>query len=697
MLSLVRLSKHALALASVLALTTLCFTGRTATASVPPAQLDCKRLDCQAVLPKATSFETVPNMPYQVGKNADGTVVGWVVLSTDVVKIKAYSGKPLVTLVGLDPAGKITGAKVVHHSEPILLVGIPESKLHEFTAFYVDIPALTKVNVGHSDDPNEVTVDSISGATVTVLAQNQTILDSARVLGIATEALDVSKTRSGSFVVEETPWTFAEMNKRGVFGRLTVSEKDMGLPESQGNFVDIWFTLADAPQIGKSILGANTYDWLMKSLKPGEHIYVAFSNGSSTFKGSGFVRGGLFDRIRVEQGIHTLMFRDTDYTNLSGFATEDAPEFKEGAAFIARGGKLDPGASFDTIFLGSSYSGNGGFDRDFSTFREAHQLPSSVYKVEGGSNAMWVQAWRSSAVEISALVAFLLSMLVLFARHKSLTAKMARLKQIHLVFMTISVFGLGFWLRAQPSVTQVFTFAHSVVFEWDFFFFLNEPMLFISWTYIAIVIVLWGRGVFCGWVCPFGSLSELIYKTARFLKIPEISLPEKWHNRVRYGRYFLLIALVATFFYSSELGEQLAEVEPFKTTFFVLPWTRQGLFLGWWLVLLFGSLFTYRPFCVYLCPLGAALAVPSVLRRKGPQRRSFCESCTICTKGCEPRAIRDNGRIDATQCLSCMECEANYNDNTVCPPLVGLVKLEKGVANPAKKAKLLKQVEDVLW
>ena len=100
------------------------------------------------------------------------------------------------------------------------------------------------------------------------------------------------------------------------------------------------------------------------------------------------------------------------------------------------------------------------------------------------------------------------------------------------------------------------------------------------------------------------------------------------------------------------------------------PWLREAGYLAWWVLLLVASLFTFRPFCRYICPLGAALAIPGSVRFSGPRRREFCSQCKICTRTCEPRAIRPNGTIDPRECLSCMECEANYRDVQVCPPLV---------------------------
>ena len=169
------------------------------------------------------------------------------------------------------------------------------------------------------------------------------------------------------------------------------------------------------------------------------------------------------------------------------------------------------------------------------------------------------------------------------------------------------------------------------------------------------------------------------------------------HNKLRWLRYVILVGLVVVFVISPQLGEMLAEIEPFKSTFFVLPWTRHVLLFGWWILLLVYALFTYRPFCRYLCPLGAALAIPGSLRFSGPRRRNFCADCKICTRTCEPRAIRPNGTIDPRECLSCMECEANYRNETVCPPLVGLLRLkEKDLLSPVDSRRKRKLEEESL-
>jgi len=672
-----RLPRYVAILAAAVAGCVLsCSTQSRAAASAPTA-LDCERLPCAQVLPQATRFEPAPNADYWIGRDADGNLAGWVALSTDFVKIKAYSGKPLVTLVGLDPQATITGALVIHHSEPILLIGIPESELHDFVASYAGKRATQRIVVGRTKQPDAISIDAISGATVTVLAQNHTILEVARSVGVQVGVIRMADISPGHFVSEPNPWTFEQMVDRGALGRLTVSEADMGVSDSSEPFVDLYFGIANAPHIGGALIRPGDYKYYMSRLEEGEHLFVILGRGSSSFKGSAFVRGGVFDRVRLEQGLREITFRDSDYYNLPDTPAEGAPEFQEGAVFVARGGLLDPGTPYDLIFLGSRYDKRGAFSRDFREFGASHQLPERVYQVEGGRDLpIWKQAWVNRQVDAIILVCFLLVVIGIFLARRYTTGDPQRLARLHISAMVFSFVVIGLYMGSQPSVTQVLTLVESTIGEWRWELFLSEPLLFIFWIFITITTLIWGRGVFCGWVCPYGLMTELIFKVSTRLGIQSYELPDRWHFKLRYLRYAIVIVLVPIFLWDSVLGEKLAEVEPFKSTFLVPAWERSGLFFGYWLLLLGLSVFMYRPFCRYLCPLGGGLAILSSFRFSGPRRRRFCTSCKICTRGCEPRAIQEDGSIDPRECLSCMECESNFRNEKICPPLIGIQVLE---------------------
>jgi NosR/NirI family nitrous oxide reductase transcriptional regulator len=86
-------------------------------------------------------------------------------------------------------------------------------------------------------------------------------------------------------------------------------------------------------------------------------------------------------------------------------------------------------------------------------------------------------------------------------------------------------------------------------------------------------------------------------------------------------------------------------------------------------VLMLWSLLQERPFCKYLCPLGAGLAIPTTFLRFGLKRKAECDSCKACAVGCASHAINPKGEIDARECLLCLDCMVMYYEPHACPPL----------------------------
>ena len=92
---------------------------------------------------------------------------------------------------------------------------------------------------------------------------------------------------------------------------------------------------------------------------------------------------------------------------------------------------------------------------------------------------------------------------------------------------------------------NVLTFAEALRtgFHWNMF--LLEPLMFILWSYVAVALLFWGRGVFCGWLCPFGALQELSSKLARRLKVPQLRVPFAVHERMWPIKYIVFLGLFA--------------------------------------------------------------------------------------------------------------------------------------------------------
>src|SRR5690554_8025774 len=90
------------------------------------------------------------------------------------------------------------------------------------------------------------------------------------------------------------------------------------------------------PTIGRNILGDRQFNSIMADIKEGDHALMVVANGDYSFKGSGYVRGGIFDRVQLRQFGDIISFRDLDYYRLSDVYADGMPHFTEMAIFIVR-------------------------------------------------------------------------------------------------------------------------------------------------------------------------------------------------------------------------------------------------------------------------------------------------------------------------------------------------------------------------
>lgn len=644
----------------------------------------CGYAPCTEVLPGAVRFSERKGQPSYVEAygSADGadTPIGYVFLSTDVVDIPAYSGKPIVTLIGMDAAGVITGVKILKHSEPILLLGIPEAELTKFVLQFIGKHAWDKVEVGKTRaSGGYIGIDAISGATVTVIAENQVVMRSAYNVARQVGIVKAEPLRQAVFTPDHAVRSWSELRSEGSVRKLTVSATDVGETDTREPLIEMYFGYLNAPAIGQSVLGKTGWEQLMARLGPHEHAIFVIASGRTSFKGSGFVRGGIFDRVQVAQDIETFTFRDLDYRNLYGVQAAGAPPYGESAIFIVRGANFSAAYPWRLVFLANKLDTKSG-QRSFASFDSDYWLPASY--LEGGrpklvrAEPVWLRVWKSRALEIALFVMLLVGVAVVYALRERLTRMATRRNKwpvdvFKYTAWVASVGFVGFYLMAQPSITQVLTWFHSLVYRWTWELFLSDPFILLFWIFIFVTVFLWGRGLFCGWLCPFGSLTELLHKAAGALGLKrfQFTLNRTWHDRLKWVKYAVFLGLLGVSFFSMTLAERLAEVEPFKTMFLVgilnraWPYT---LFAGSLLAL---SLFTERPFCKYLCPLGASLAIPSTFRWFGLRRKQECNTCTACAVGCGSLAIDHLGRIDQRECMQCLDCMVLYTDEHACPPL----------------------------
>lgn len=671
--------------------------------AMPPAQArdyEVERQRIEQVFPAADSVSE-PEGQYQVRTLRQGDeVLGYAFQSIHVTDIPAYSGKPINMLVLLDPQGVIRDAYMLEHHEPIVLIGIPEQKIHAFNANYSGVKASQRVVVGRSNDPDAVTVDAVTGATVTVMVINEIIMRAAHAVAVdlglieAGASMRPRPSRVRDEVFHEAGWS--ELTGNGAIRRLhlTRGQVDDAFKgtEAEGidvatadrreeTFIDLHVAPLNPPTIGRNLLGERQYDELMAGLEPGEQAFAVLGNGEYSFKGSGYVRGGIFDRVQLRQFGDVISFRDLDFIRLSDVHAEGMPEFFEMAIFIARQQHaFDPGSPWTLELLVRRQTGP--VSGIFTSFELPYQIPEDYIErpqptaaelaaIEEANRPVWVNIWYQKSFQIGVLLVALGLLTVILFLQDSFARRPRFLHWLRRGYLLFTVLFIGWYALGQLSVVNVLTFVHAVFqdFRWELF--LTDPIIFVLWVFTAASILLWGRGVFCGWLCPFGALQELINELARKIRIPQYELPFAVHERLWAIKYIILLALFGLSLESMMLAEQAAEVEPFKTAI-TLRFDRQWWFVLYVVVLLAVNVFTRKVYCRYICPLGAALAIPSKFRLfDWLKRRKECGNpCQLCAVECEIQAIHPDGRINGNECHYCLDCQMTYHNDDKCPPLI---------------------------
>jgi NosR/NirI family nitrous oxide reductase transcriptional regulator len=212
---------------------------------------------------------------------------------------------------------------------------------------------------------------------------------------------------------------------------------------------------------------------------------------------------------------------------------------------------------------------------------------------------------------------------------------------------------------------------NALISGFDWAYFLMEPMIFILWGSVAAALLFWGRGPYCGWLCPFGALQELLNRIAKIFKIRQVVVPWFIHERVWTFKYLIFLLLFGFSLYSLEWAERLAEVEPFKTAI-ILKFVREWPYVIFALAMLIPGLFIERFYCRYLCPMGAALAIPGRMRMfSWLKRYKECGTpCQRCSNECMVQAIHPEGNINVNECLYCLHCQIVYSDDQACPVMI---------------------------
>ncbi|MEX0367419.1 MAG: 4Fe-4S binding protein [Ruegeria sp.] len=647
-----------------------------------------------------------------------GETVAWAFLTSDFVGTTGYSGKPIHVVAAIDADAVLTGVKLVKHSEPIVLIGIPNSKMVALTEGYAGLDLKREAETGGEGHD----LDIISGATVTIMVIDDSLVRAgikvSRALGLgglSPVQADGPKREIDTGLSETHDW--ATLSGDGSVRRMTLDigqinaafeatgdQRAIRRPEPgepDDTFIDMHMALVSVPSIGKSLLGEAEYSNLVNWLDEGEHAILVLGRGAYSFKGSGYVRGGIFDRIQLIQGDRSVRFFDRQQRRLGEVAAPDAPSFTELDIFrIPADSEFDPAEPFRLQLL--VQRAVGAVEKTFLTFDLGYKLPENYLLplaapavVEDATDeaaakaALWQRIWKDRTVEIGVLGVMLLVLTGTFFFQFQATANARFFYWFRIGYLTLTLFFVGWYANAQLSVVNLMALAGSLRtgFTWDAF--LLDPLVFIQWFAVAAALLFWGRGAYCGWLCPFGALQELTNKIARAFRVPQWTLPWGLNERLWPLKYMIFLGLFGLSMVSIPLAETYAEIEPFKTAI-ILKFVRDWPFVVFAVVLLLIGLFIERFYCRYLCPLGAALAIPARIRMfDWLKRYKECGTpCQTCANECPVQAIHPTGEINPNECVTCLHCQVLYQSESKCPVVIKQIKRRAKVGTADLKGAL---------
>ncbi|MGU3539914.1 4Fe-4S binding protein [Methylobacterium sp. A54F] len=636
--------------------------------------------------------EALPVWPILKQEAGSYEVFAYAFESGDFARIPGFGGTPPNLLVALAPDGSFRDARVLSHHEPVFLEGLGEGPLFAFVEQYAGLSARRAIRVGRPNarangaSPQGV-VDGVSMATASTRVINETILASA--LAVARAKLGFGAAASAGLRVEArpdyAPLSVAELARRGWLKRFTVTNGEAdrafagtalagidGGPADEP-LTDLTFAYLNVPTIGRNLLGDAAFARVMRELGPGDHAVLVITAGRLNPLGEDFVLGSIPDRLGITQGGLQVNARDMA---IERRGIEELPKaLAEGPWTILKvvqQAGFDPAAPWSLTVKVARERGQIFPERATREFSADYALPADLFTREAPeAGPSWVDSWRPRAAELGILAAMLGVLVPVLVRQRGLVADKPRFGAFRLAFLALTLGFVGWYAQAQLSIVTLVGLVRAATQTHDLSFLLYDPPSLLLWAFVLATLVVWGRGTFCGWLCPFGALQELAAWAARPLRLRQRVVPPRIDRPLRGLKYAVLAVILGAAALGSPLADTFSEVEPFKTAitlYFVRAWPF--VLYGAGLILL--NLFVYKGFCRYLCPLGAGLAVLGRLRLFDwiPRRAECGSPCQLCRVRCRYDAIVPSGRIDYAECFQCMDCVTIIHDPAQCVPQV---------------------------
>ncbi|MFN3993465.1 MAG: 4Fe-4S binding protein [Tabrizicola flagellatus] len=623
--------------------------------------------------------------------NSGGAEAGYVFETGPLAPLPGFSGGPINMLVMLDLQGTFIDVRLLDHNEPIFVSGLGEAPFLKFLEQYrghsINEPLVVGTPYGSGGGADLVYLDGVTKATASVRIAHESILAAA--LAVARERMQGIQSAPPARPDPglDEPLTWEDLVAQGIARnlRVTNAEADAAFagtlwatddPEARadpdGLYLDLWAVDLGPPSVARAVLSPESLSELGRFLavSPQDEPILVIDTARHGLVSKDFVRNTAPDLLSATQGGLPLALRDAD------LLFETLPEVLEGTAMILRIDRrlgFDPAADWE--LSATALREHGQFQPEIGSahFTLTLAAPERFFLRETPPQklAPWQEAILNRQTDLWALTGLLAVMLAALGPGMNRLADHALFTPIRLATLAIVTGFIGFWGQGQLSIVTPLATLRTALDGGSLAFLLYDPFSLLIWATAILGFVLWGRGLFCGWLCPFGALQEFAHHAGRLLRLPQWDPPARWDGRLKWLKYGLLAALVGVTLFAPGHLDTAAEVEPFKTaitTFFLRDWPFVA-YAALWLVL---GLFTFKGFCRWVCPLGALMAIGGLIRgRDWIARRKECGSpCQLCRVRCKYGAIKASGQVQYSECFQCLDCVTIHNSPAACVPLV---------------------------
>lgn len=624
--------------------------------------------------------------------NSGGAEAGYVFETGTLTPLPGFSGGIINMLVILDLEGKFLDVQLLDHNEPIFVSGLGEAPFHKFFEQYAGLSISSSIVVGTPYGDGDggsslVYLDGVTKATASVRIAHESVMGAA--LAVAREKMQgissAPPARPDPHHTEALTWQ--DLVDQGLATHKVITNAEIDSlfsdtiwaaddPEARDDpeapYLDLWLIDLGPPAIARAVLSPSGFEELQDfmAISTNDEPILVIENGRHGLVSEDFVRNTAPDLLSAEQDGLPIALRDAD---LLVDLSSDVPD---GARMILR---TDRRLGFDPS---RPWTLNVRANREHGIFRP--ETGSVDLAVEHSTDERfflrdeivkpappWLEALRNRQADLAVLAAGLtLVTMALLWRMDS----MANLRHFTLLRLAIlaGVTGfIGWWGQGQLSIVTPLATLRTALEGGSFSYLLYDPFSLLIWGFVIVGFVLWGRGYFCGWLCPFGALQEFTHHLGRLLRLPHITPSTAWDARLKWVKYVLLVGLIGVVLWSPDHLDKAAEIEPFKTaitTFFIREWYYVA-YAAFWLL---SGMVLFKGFCRYVCPLGAVMAIGGLIRgRNWIARRAECGSpCQLCKVKCNYGAIKKTGEISYNECFQCLDCVTIHNDNTQCVPLI---------------------------